>query len=391
MKLSTLSSNLPRLQSSDVHRLISDQLSHLLPDTIQGYCCNREIVSDMVIKASVNGKAIEGTCNNLEKAPSGMTVRTYLNEALSVTQLFDLERQIQLQLQANLPRRLWKKRLDVAMDFHDEPFYGKDLTLCAYACRGEAHQGTTWFYRVATVYVIHHQVPYTLGIVFLLPEYRIVEVVQSLLWQVEGLKLRVRGLYLDKGFCHPEVIAFLKEQPYETLIACPIRGRQRGTRALCRGRKSYLTQYTFKPGKPDAYTVDIAVVRSYASRHRHRRAVWLLYVLIKVSTHHPDVIRARYRSRFGIESSYRCLRQTHAMTTSRNPALRFFLLGVAFLITNLWSALRWRYAQLPRRGGRTVVKTVYELQRHLQFLAQFIDQRYLPVSSICAQVLPLEP
>ena len=248
MKLSTLSSNLPRLQSGDVHRLISDQLSHLLPDTIQGYCCNREIVSDMVIKASVNGKAIEGTCNNLEKAPSGMTVRTYLNEALSVTQLFDLERQIQLHLQANLPRRLWKKPLDVAMDFHDEPFYGKDLTLCAYACRGEAHQGTTWFYRVATVYVIHHQVPYTLGIVFLLPEYRIVEVVQSLLWQVEGLKLRVRGLYLDNGFCHPEVIAFLKEQPYETLIACPIRGRQAGTRAVCRGRKSYLTQYTFKPG-----------------------------------------------------------------------------------------------------------------------------------------------
>ena len=65
MKLSILSSNLPRLQSGDVHRLISDQLSHLLPDTIQGYSCNREIVSDMVIKASVNGKAIEGTCNNL--------------------------------------------------------------------------------------------------------------------------------------------------------------------------------------------------------------------------------------------------------------------------------------------------------------------------------------
>ena len=106
MKLSTLSSNLPRLQSGDVHRLISEQLSHLLPDTIQGYSCNREIVSDLVIKASVNGKAIEGTCNNLEKAPSGMTVRTYLNEALSVTQLFDLERQLQLQLQADLPRRL---------------------------------------------------------------------------------------------------------------------------------------------------------------------------------------------------------------------------------------------------------------------------------------------
>ena len=119
--------------------------------------------------------------------------------------------------------------------------------------------------------------------------------------------------------------------------------------------------------------------------------MWLLYVLINVKTHNPHVIRSRYRSRFGIETSYRCMRQTHAMTTSRNPALRFFLLGVAFLITNLWSALRWRYCQRPRRGGRTVVKTDYELQRHLQFLDQFISQFYHLISFICSQVEPLDP
>ena len=85
------------------------------------------------------------------------------------------------------------------------------------------------------------------------------------------------------------------------------------------------------------------------------------------------------------------MRQTHAVTTSRNPAVRFFLLGVAFLITNLWSVLRWRYCQRPRRGGRTVDQKTYELQRQRQFLAQFIDERYSPVSSIYAQAFPLEP
>jgi hypothetical protein len=391
MKRPSLSFKSVKLQSSDVYRLISEKLSHLLSPAIDGYSCDRQTVSDMVVKASVTGTAIEGTCNSLENAPSGMTVRNYLNEELPVTQLPEIERKVQIQLQDDLPGRLWKRPLDLAMDFHDEPFYGKDPTLCAYACRGEAHQGTTWFYRVATVYVIHHQIPYTLGIVFLLPEYSVLDVLKALLVQVEALKLRIRGLCLDKGFCCQDVITFLKDKPYETIIACPIRGKKGGTRALCNGRKSYFTDYTFYPGKPNAYTASLAVVRTYEKRHGKRRAVWLLYVLVNVKTKNSQVIRARYRARFGIETGYRCMRQTHAMTTSRNPALRFFLLGVAFLITNLWSVLRWRYCQRPRQGGRIVDQKAYELQRHRQFLAQAIDLLYHPISSIQAQFIPLNP
>ena len=85
------------------------------------------------------------------------------------------------------------------------------------------------------------------------------------------------------------------------------------------------------------------------------------------------------------------MRQTHAMTTSRNPAFRFFLLGVAFQITNLWSTLRWRYCQRPRRGGRTIDKKAYELQQHCQFISHSIDDQYSPISFIYAQVIPLEP
>jgi len=391
MKRTLLSSNLDCLQSQDVHRLISEQVSHLLSNVMEGYSCDRQVVSDMVIKASVTGRAIEGTCNSLENAPSGMTVRAYLNEELSITELSEIACKLRSQLRADLPRRLWKRRLDLAMDFHDEPFYGKDPTLRAYACRGEAQQGTTWFYRIATVYVIHRQIPYTLGIVFLLPEYSVLDVLQALLVQVETLKLEIRGLYLDKGFCGREVITFLRDKPYETLIACPIRGKQAGTRSLCHGRGSYFTDYTFNSNKPEAYTTALAVICTYEKQAGKRHAVWLLYVLINVKTRNPQAIRARYRSRFGIETGYRCMRQTHAMTTSRNPALRFFLLGVAFLITNLWSALRWRYCQRPRQGGRIVEETAYELQRHCQFLNQFINDRYVPISCIYTQVAPLDP
>ena len=357
---------------------------------MNGYSYDQQTVVDMVVKASVTGEAIEGTCNSLQDAPTGMTVRSYLNEELPVTKLQEIECEICALLKADLPSRLWKRPLDLAMDFHDEPFYGKDLTLRAYACRGEAYKGTTWFYRVATVYVVHHQIPYTLGIVFLLPEYSVQDVLEALLHQIQSLELRIRGLYLDKRFFYKTVIESLKRKPYEVIIACPISGRKDATRTLCRERKSYFTKYTFYAGKPEAYTAPLAVVRTYEQRHGKRHAVWLLYVTLNSATENPQTIRTRYRSRFGIEASYRCMRQTHAMTTSRNPALRFFLLGVAFLILNLWCLLRWHFCQIPRRGGRAVNQENYELQRHRQFIAQSIDEIYRPLSFILAQVTPLD-
>jgi putative transposase len=379
------------LSSKDTHQLISEQLSHLLSDVASGYTCDRQTVSDIVVKASVEGSAIEGACNALANAPTGMTVRTYLNEALPVTALQETECALRTQLQADLPRRLWKRPLNLAIDFHDEPFYGKDPTLRAYACRSVAQRGTTRFYRVATVYVIHRHIPYTLGVVFVLPEHSVQDVLLALLHQIQDLELRICGLYLDKGFCVRPVIEFLNSKPYEVIIACPIRGKNGGTRALCKGRKSYFTNYTFYAGKAEAYTAPLAVVRTYEQRHAKRRAVWLIYVVLNSSTENPQTIRHRYRSRFGIETSYRCMRQVHAMTTSRNPTLRFFLLGVAFLILNLWIGLRWRFCQIPRRGGRTVDKTAYELQRHRQFLAQVIDATYHPVCHILAQAAPFDP
>jgi hypothetical protein len=39
----------------------------------------------------------------------------------------------------------------MALDMHDEPLYGKTPELRTYACRGEAKEGTTYFYRVATL------------------------------------------------------------------------------------------------------------------------------------------------------------------------------------------------------------------------------------------------
>lgn len=379
------------LQHTDVHKLIAEQLVELFAEIPEGYKNNAATVSDVVVHASVTGSSIAASSQELVNAPSGASSRMYLNELLSVTQLSQWEARLNQQLHMHLPRRLTRRAQSLAADFHDEPFYGKTPVLQAYACRGPAHQGTTWFYRLATLYVIHKQVPYTLAVTFVLPEDSPAHVLQRLVSQGCASGVRLRDLYLDKGFCARDVITYLQRNQYSAIIACPIRGKHGGTRALCRGRKSYCTQYTFNAGTPRAYTATVVVVRTYRQKHGRRRALWLLYVTVAVADVLPRTIRVRYRARFGIEGSYRSMRQTHAKTTSRNPAFRFFLLGVAFLILNLWCTLRWRFCQRPRRGGRYIVQLDYTLQRHRTFLRRAIEDHYGIVLALVAQVAPLDP
>lgn len=381
-----------KLQDQTVYELLSQQLEQVLETLPTGYKCNTEVVSAAVVQASVTGASVEAVCADLNGLPSGVTVRTYLNEAVSVTELTRLEARLNTQLRQHLPARLRKRDLEVACDLHDEPFYGKTAELRLYAVRGEARAGTTWFYRIATAYVVHHHVPYTLAVTFVLPEDSLVAILQRLLSQVQDLGLRWRGLYLDKGFCGQEVVTYLTQHTdFPTIIACPIRGKQGGLRAECHGRQSRIFEYTFNAKTPHAYTARVALVRTYKRRGDTRRLTWLAYVLIHQPANlKPATVCARYRYRFGIEGSYRSLRQTHATTTSRNPALRFFLLGVALLILNLWLWLRWKYCQQARRGGRAVNQRAYTLRRHCAFLRRAIERRYDPIIHIEAQVEPLD-
>jgi len=384
---------LPTLSAAEVRQVVSDRLAEHLKLEADGYACSTQVVTDVLVKASVEGVAVEGTCNDLAAVPTGHTVRNHLNEQLCPAELTALEEQVNAALTADLPKRLWRGPLNLAADLHDEPFYGKSEELVTYACRGEAKLGTTYFYRVATLYHIHDGVPTTLALTFVLPADTTLAVLQRLLDRAKKLGLQWDCLYLDKGFCSILVIRYLQEQQYAAVLACPIRGKTGGTRALCTGRASYLTTHTFASAENGSCAAAVAVVRTYDSsrrRRQRRKARWLVYVLVNVKLR-PDQARQQYRSRFGVETSYRCMRATHAKTTSRNAAVRFFLIALAFILVNVWVTLRWRFCQVPRHGGRHVDKTHFQLQRMSGFLRRAIEQTYGTVDVIQAIAVPLDP
>jgi putative transposase len=86
-------------------------------------------------------------------------------------------------------------------------------------------------------------------------------------------------------------------------------------------------------------------------------------------------IADEYRRRFGIETSYRLMNQVRARTTSRAPALRFFLVTLAFLLLNLWSYVKWQHVFIRKPGPRHILHHLLPLARWRLWLWEMVKQR----------------
>lgn len=363
------------------YELNADMIREVTQTTIQetvgieaeGYRCDGEMLVDVLIKAASENSSVEAVCWELCDVADSNTIRERLNEQFDVAELWQQEAQLNQALARHIPDKMPRGGLEIAIDFHDEPFYGKSPELRSYAVRDQAKRGTTHFYRIASAYVIWRQVRLTLAVTYVLPEHDTLSVVKTLLQRVIKLNFHATVLYLDKGFCCGEVIQYLQTQKQSAILACPIRGKDSGTKALCKGRKSYRTSYTFTDGT----TVEMVMVATLPKqRGGKRQRKWLAYVVLFLPDWTSKQVKRAYRRRFGIECSYRQLRRLRIITNSRNPAFRFFVLGFGLLLVTIWAHLRWLFCRVKGRGQPRIDETKMRLQLFIGFLRRAVEHLY---------------
>ena len=97
---------------------------------------------------------------------------------MTLEALPQLQQQLNQALSAEIPPRLLRKPQKIAIDFHDQPYYGKATQEQAKWVRGRAKDGTTRFFRIATAYVIHRGL--RLSLAFVLPQDDTVTVLKAL-------------------------------------------------------------------------------------------------------------------------------------------------------------------------------------------------------------------
>ncbi len=372
------------LKAEDIHAYTKQVMMRHFQIEVNGYCCKTEMIFDLLMKASAECSSLEAACADLEKVADSNTVREYVNKFLPVDQLSEQEAAANQTLAECIPEKMARKGIEAAVDFHDEPFYGKLETTRAVTCAGKAKKGTTHFVRIATAYVIWRQVRLTLAVHYVLPEEKALDVLKTLLKRLKSLGFETKVLYLDKGFAATPIITYLTTQQQPAIIANPIRGKEGGTRALCRGRSSYTTTYTFTDGTQATMAMKASLVPDKTGQRRRK---WLAFIVILLDWSAEKVYQ-NYRRRFGVECSYRLLRRVRATTTSRNPALRFFLLSIGLILTNAWVFLRWEFARLMAVGPRRVDQARFRLHRFRKLLIRSIENHYGTITAISTHKSP---
>ena len=312
-----------------------NRLEQFLPLEAKGYACTTEQLLDVLLAVSANKETIEQVCADLKIKVGAETIRGYFNQQMKVENLLDWQESVNAALMTSFNADLKRQKLEVAIDFHDQGYYGKAEQSEGLWVGAEAKNGTTKVYRVATLYVIKNGHRLTLAIKFVLPKESAKEVVEYLLEQLKPLEIEARMVYLDRGFGTIEIARYVQEIGQAAIIACPIRGKSGGLRALCIGRKSYRPRHVFKSAKHGLEEVEMALFKGFTTTTKKgrkvRRAKWLAYILVECDEPlSAEKVKERYRKRFGIEASYRCAKKVRGWTTSPNAAYRFGLMGRSF-------------------------------------------------------------
>ena len=109
------------------------------------------------------------------------------------------------------------------------------------------------------------------------------------------------------------------------------------------------------------------MVKRYSKgRYQRHSSKWFAYaVAVLPDGISPAQVFELYRQRFGIESSYRQMNLTRARTSTRNPAIRLLLVGLAFVLFNLYITLRLSLSSaLTRTCGTGAGKRPLKSPKH---------------------------
>ncbi len=343
---------------------------------INGYKCSAENVYEIILKASAGQTSVNDVCDDLKGTPRGNTVLGQLHQALpqKLSDLWRLEAQLNRVLLLNVPGRLLRVRCDLAIDLVFVPYHGEPAKDAEEVKRSAARDGTTHFHCYATAYMVYKDRRITLAMTFARKSDTMPKIVRRLFKRLDVLEIRIKKVYLDKGFYSMGVIRFLKARDLPFIIPAVTR-KKGGVSELFIGRASYSTSYTLRNQELGSETVDVALARKYSKgRYRRKRSKWFAYVTYRVRTH-PLHIFQFYRRRFGIESSYRQMNRVRARTSSTDPALRLLYAGVAFLLLNLWVVLKRRLACDVHHHGKRHNHRGFTILRMCHFLIRAIERR----------------
>lgn len=361
------------IRSGEVHAWALSWLVQAKLVKDHGWKCTVQVVLNVVLRAAARSISISAACRDLADAPSDQAMITALDDGLPKT-LPVLERRLNEALTGRLPRRWTRRKWHVAIDWHLTPYYGQPYASRNELYYGKPRQGTKQFHAYASACLIDHGERYTVALTYVRRHESTVTALGRLLARMRQLGLKIRHVLLDRAFFNVPVVEFLQHEGLPFLMPVMFRGRRAKKRRPATGLRWIKQQAAgwYKHAmKNKKRTVTVSVCVGYR-RHKNRKdgkqvKQKLLFAAWRVAGS-PTEIRERYRQRFGIETSFRQLRQARIYTCTRQPRLRLLFIAVALILRNLWVWIHHAYLAEGDRNNRTLHLERLRFKRMLDWI-----------------------
>jgi hypothetical protein len=348
---------------SKVYGFVAGLLLRHFPLADYGRTCPIAKLLAVWLLAAARRLSLSAASEQVEDGPSRETVRKATS--FNLGSMSDLERCLNRALCDRLPKSLRSKRQIWAIDFMEQPYYGRSCGDGSDLRHGKPKRGATKFRTYASLYVVLRGARFTLSATYVWRSDTLCDVLERLITPVRKRGIFPRFLLLDREFYNLDVVQFLQRHRVPFLMPVVHRGRRakdpskaKGTQQFLSWRRSGRAEYTMKNGRRRAkVTILVAVDEPAQRRNKRRRGNpkpgprVLVFAAWGFHARSTSWARETYRLRFGIESSYRQVHQAQAWTTSQRPDQRLLLVGLALLLRNAWVWLHRRLLfRWPRRA-----------------------------------------
>lgn len=378
----------------EIYRYAASVLQPHLRWQDYGPKCTVSTLLQVLFYAAAQRCSVFAACGRLRDAPSDQAVRDAL--AALCPEAATLERQLNASFAAQLPPAVKDRRWRLAIDLNLRPYYGQAHRRPEEIYRSQAKSGTTHFHAYATGYIAYQGRRYTVAVTRVEKGTALVDVLKRLLRRARRAGVRPSLLLLDRGFYSVAIIRYLQAARYPFLMPVILRGRKpshpkgpSGTRVFATCKRSGWSRYTLTGAEHRPATVGIGVhCRNGCGRRRRHGRQTLVYAFWGMQPKTTQWLFELYRSRFGIETSYRQLGEACVKTTTRRPTLRLLFVGIALLLRNVWVWVHWAYLATPRRGGRQLNLHKLRFRTLLMWLTHLAEATFGIDDTVVAERLP---
>ncbi len=272
----------------------------------------------VLLSAAFDNDYIEGCAQSLHVC--GQTIRNHLKQQ-DPNRLLQVNQEIMQEMKR---KGALSKPLVLAIDWHDEMFYGDPASEGVVGAVRK--NGSNYAYRFATASVLLKGERLTVAVTPMLDRSALWHV-KYLLEAITAMGLAVKLLLFDRGYYSTALIKYLDECGFRYIIhipwnGAPLKAGVDRVHTTTSHRKRCFEQATFR----------LVTVRQNSK----------LLIFATNTSFRRSWVRKTFRRRWGIETSYRLIGLFLAKTTSKVYSLRllYFFLGV--VLYNLWVLRNFR-------------------------------------------------